>query len=132
MRPDGTVGWDRLLTSVAGVSPLLPLLPVCQDKYNHLVTDKHHKLYSDISDLKDTMIENIDKVLERGEHIDLLVDKSENLNEMSFVFKKNAKRLKDDMWWKNTRLILVIAGIGIFLLYLIISSQCGGMTWPLC
>jgi vesicle-associated membrane protein 7 len=74
----------------------------------------------------------IDQVLERGERIDLLVDKSENLNEMSFVFKKNAKKLKDEMWWKNTRLILIIGGIGLFLLYLIVSSQCGGMTWPLC
>ena len=38
-----------------------------------LVTEKHQKLYGDISSLKDTMVENIDKVLERGERIDLLV-----------------------------------------------------------
>ena len=72
------------------------------------------------------------QVLERGERIDLLVDKSESLNEQSFVFKKNARRLKDDMWWKNTKLILLIGGIGLCLLYLIVSSQCGGVTWPDC
>lgn len=59
------------------------------------------------------MIENIDKVLERGERIDLLVDKSEALNEQSFVFKKNAKKLKDEMWWKNTKMILMFSGVGI-------------------
>lgn len=94
------------------IAVALPSL-LLQDKFNSLVTAKHHKLYSDISDLKDTMVENIDKVLERGERIDLLVDKSENLNEMSFVFKKNAKRVKDDLWWKNTKLILMFSGVGL-------------------
>lgn len=40
-----------------------------------------------------------------------MVDKSENLNELSFVFKKHSKRLKNEMWWRNTKMIAIIAGI---------------------
>lgn len=35
------------------------------------------------------MIENIDRVLERGEKIELLVDKTEQLNQQAFRFEKS-------------------------------------------
>ena len=34
------------------------------------------------------MIENIDRVLERGEKIELLVDKTDRLNQQAFKFEK--------------------------------------------
>lgn len=37
------------------------------------------------------MIENIDKVLERGERLELLVDKTERLNEQAFKFEKSVR-----------------------------------------
>ena len=39
------------------------------------------------------MIENIDRVLERGEKIELLVDKSDRLNQQSFKFEKTVSLL---------------------------------------
>lgn len=35
------------------------------------------------------MVENIDRVLERGERIELLVDKTERLNQQAFKFEKS-------------------------------------------
>lgn len=35
------------------------------------------------------MIENIDRVLERGEKIELLVDKTDRLNQQAFKFEKS-------------------------------------------
>jgi len=113
-------------------TPLHFFLSKQMDKYNHVLTDRHHALYSDINNLKDSLVENIDKVLARGELIDLLVDKSEGLNEQSFVFKRNAKKLKQEMWWKNTKLMLGIGGGALFVVYCIIASSCGGVTWPQC
>ncbi len=146
-----------------GEAPLTAFLVKQLEKYNVLVTETHQKIYGDLSTLKDTMVENIDKVLERGEHIDLLVDKTDSLHESSFVFRKGAQRLKREMWWQNTKLILGMAGGATvsrqtasgekasqgsallltpldtfafarvqFVLYVIISSSCGGMTWPEC
>ena len=35
------------------------------------------------------MLENIDRVLERGERIELLVDKTDRLNSQAFKFEKS-------------------------------------------
>lgn len=37
------------------------------------------------------MIENIDRVLERGERIELLVDKTDRLNQQAFKFEKTVR-----------------------------------------
>lgn len=44
------------------------------------------------------MINNIDKVLQRGEKIDLLVDKTEKLDEMTFVFKVHSREIGMELW----------------------------------
>ena len=38
----------------------------------------------------------IEKVLERGEKIELLVDKTDRLNQTVFKFEKTSKQLKDE------------------------------------
>jgi hypothetical protein len=42
----------------------------------------------------------LDKVLDRQERIELLVDKTEELNQSSIDFKKKSTALKRAMWWK--------------------------------
>ncbi len=46
----------------------------------------------EISEVKSVMVENIDKVLDRGEKIELLVDKTEGLAGDAFRFKKQSTR----------------------------------------
>lgn len=50
-----------------------------------------------------------DKVLERGDRIEILVDKTATLMNQSFKFKEGAKELKCAMWWKNVKLWIIIA-----------------------
>jgi len=112
--------------------PLQTFLTAQLDQTNVAVTDAHQKLYGDIATLKDTMVENIDGLLSRGERIDLLVDRTDALHDSSFQFKRGAQRLRDAMWWKNTKLLMAISGGAACLLYVVISSSCGGLTWPQC
>jgi vesicle-associated membrane protein 7 len=51
------------------------------------------------------MVENIDKVLERGDRIELLVDKTSTIQDNSFRFKKQSRRLRQSMWIKNAKLL---------------------------
>jgi hypothetical protein len=44
--------------------------------------------------VKNVMVQNIEKVLERGERIDILVDKTDTLNQASFAFKKRSTELR--------------------------------------
>lgn len=58
----------------------------------------------EMAEVKSVMVENIDKVLDRGEKIELLVDKTEGLAGDAFRFKKQSSRLKHAMWVKNMKL----------------------------
>jgi vesicle-associated membrane protein 7 len=51
------------------------------------------------------MVENIDKVLERGDRIELLVDKTSTIQDNTFRFKKQSRRLRQAMWMKNAKLL---------------------------
>jgi hypothetical protein len=61
-----------------------------QDFYNtNPSSDNINKVQAQIDTVKDVMIENIDRVLERGERIELLVDKTDRLNQQAFKFEKS-------------------------------------------
>lgn len=73
-----------------------------------------------------------EKVLERGERMDLLVDKTDNLNQQAFQFKKKSTQLKRAMWWKNTKLMIILVVVCIVILYVIVGFACGFPGWQRC
>ncbi|EFJ53256.1 hypothetical protein VOLCADRAFT_54976 [Volvox carteri f. nagariensis] len=88
-------------------------------------SDVISRMQGQLQEVKHIMIENIEKVLERGERLDLLVDKTEGLQQVSLAFRQQARRLKHTLWWKNARLWLVISGATMALIYLIVAMVCG-------
>lgn len=51
------------------------------------------------------MVDNIEKILERGDRIELLVDKTSTMQDGAFHFKKQSKRLRRALWMKNAKLL---------------------------
>ena len=49
-----------------------------------------------------------DRVVDRGEQISLLVDKTDRLDATSLRFRRSSKRVKKKMWWKNAKLWIII------------------------
>jgi len=94
--------------------------------------DRLKKVHGEIEQVKDVMVHNIERVLERGERIELLVDKTDNLTQQAFAFKKRSTALKRSMWWKNTKLLILLVFVIILIIYFIISSACGFPTWEGC
>jgi len=86
--------------------------------------DKINRVKGEIDTAKDVMVKNIDKVLDRGARIEVLVDKTEDLQDQSASFKQKGTKLKRKMWWKNFRLccilicILVSILVGIIMIIL--------------
>jgi len=78
-----------------------------------------------IEDVKGVMVENIEKVLERGEKIELLVDKTDRLNQQAFKFESSSKRLRQAMWWKNARYAAFMIVAGGFLVFFVAGLVCG-------
>ena len=87
--------------------------------------DNISRVRNQLEEVKGVMVQNIEKVLERGEKIELLVDKTDKLNNAAFKFEKQSKRLKNAMWWRNFKMKLMIAFVVLLALYIIIGMACG-------
>ncbi|MCO5604399.1 hypothetical protein L7F22_058564 [Adiantum nelumboides] len=88
--------------------------------------NKLAKVKAQVSEVKGIMMENIEKVLDRGEKIELLVDKSENLRFQADNFQKQGKQLRRKMWLQNMKVKLVVLGIVVLLILIIWLSICHG------
>ena len=79
----------------------------------------------DIDNVKGIMTENIERVLERGERIDLLVNKTDRLGVGAHDFRVRSRGLKRRMWWKNVKLMALLGVVIVFLIYLFVGFGCG-------
>ncbi|KAF8979101.1 hypothetical protein BGZ46_005812 [Entomortierella lignicola] len=94
--------------------------------------DKIKHVQGEIEQVKDVMVHNIERVLERGERIELLVDKTDSLNHQAYAFKKRSTALKRAMWWKNVKLMMTLTAVTIFIIYILICVACGFPFWSSC
>ena len=87
--------------------------------------DAFRNVQREIEDVRGIMTENIERVLERGERIDLLVDKTDRLGGSARDFRMRSKNLRRRMFWKNIRLMVLLGVVCVFLLYLLVGFGCG-------
>mmetsp|Transcript_42488 Transcript_42488/g.76193 ORF Transcript_42488/g.76193 Transcript_42488/m.76193 type:complete len:150 (-) Transcript_42488:280-729(-) len=80
---------------------------------------------TDINEVKGIMVQNIEKVLDRGEKIELLVTRTDALQEESFAFRREARVVRRTFWWKNVRLGAFIGALILLLLYIGLATLCG-------
>jgi hypothetical protein len=66
------------------------------------------------------MRENINKVSQRGERLDSLQDKTDNLAVSAQGFRRGANRVRKQMWWKDMKMRVCLAVCVIVLLIVII------------
>eukprot|EP00428_Durinskia_dybowskii_P069876 CAMPEP_0170390250 /NCGR_PEP_ID=MMETSP0117_2-20130122/19043_1 /TAXON_ID=400756 /ORGANISM="Durinskia baltica, Strain CSIRO CS-38" /LENGTH=174 /DNA_ID=CAMNT_0010646277 /DNA_START=167 /DNA_END=691 /DNA_ORIENTATION=+ len=103
--------------------------PVLRQKiefYNSNPTsDNISKVQAQIDTVKDVMIENIDRVLERGERIELLVDKTDRLNHQAFKFEKTSRTLKNTMYYRKIRNIAILVVFVALIIFFIVAIICG-------
>lgn len=94
--------------------------------------DNIDNLRNQIDEVKDGMIQNIETVLERGEKIELLVDKTDRLNQQAFRFESTSRNLRRHLYWRRVRYIAfgftAVALIG----YFISVFACGGFDYHKC
>ncbi|KAL9234890.1 hypothetical protein vseg_009706 [Gypsophila vaccaria] len=88
--------------------------------------NKLAKVQTQISEVKGVMMENIEKVLDRGEKIELLVDKTESLRSQAQDFRQQGTQMRRKMWLQNMKIKLIVLGIIIALILIIVLSVCGG------
>ncbi|KAI0154234.1 synaptobrevin-domain-containing protein [Xylariaceae sp. FL1272] len=80
-------------------------------------------LQAQIDDTVGVMRDNINKVSQRGERLDALQDKTDNLAVSAQGFRRGANRVRKQMWWKDMKMrMCLIAGIIILLVIIIVPS----------
>ncbi|EPE26690.1 hypothetical protein GLAREA_02603 [Glarea lozoyensis ATCC 20868] len=80
-------------------------------------------LQAQIDDTVGVMRENINKVSQRGERLDSLQDKTDNLAVSAQGFRRGANRVRKQMWWKDMKMrMCLIAGVVILLIVIIVPA----------
>mmetsp|Transcript_206 Transcript_206/g.264 ORF Transcript_206/g.264 Transcript_206/m.264 type:complete len:226 (+) Transcript_206:174-851(+) len=87
---------------------------------------------SQIDDVKGIMVQNIEKVLERGEKIELLVDKTDRLNQQAFRFESSSRSLRRAMYWRKMRCYAALGIAGVVLVIVATATMCGGLDFRHC
>jgi len=96
---------------------------------NEKEVNKIVAIKEELEEVKNVMRINIDKVLERGDKLSTLEEKSASLEADALGFKKRAQELHRSMWCANLRMKLLLAGIVFAIVtavvMVIVFSTCG-------
>lgn len=99
---------------------------VLKNEMDYISSSRIAQLEGEVTEVKGIMTENIEKVLQRGEHLDILQERSSLLENSAATFKVQSTRLKRKMWWQNVKLwILLIVIILVILTVIIVAIVIG-------
>ncbi|KAL7800025.1 synaptobrevin domain-containing protein [Trichoderma ceciliae] len=84
---------------------------------------KTGNLQRQIDETVKVMHENMNKVAQRGQNLDALQDKTNNLAESAQDFRRGANRVRKAMWWKDMKMrVCIVIGIILLLVVIIVPS----------
>ncbi|KAF7531640.1 hypothetical protein G7054_g8679 [Neopestalotiopsis clavispora] len=82
----------------------------------------------EMDDVRGIMTKNIEGLLERGERIDLLVDKTDRLGGSAREFRVRSRGLKRQMWWKNVKLMAMLVFVVVLIILAIVIAVKNAFT----
>lgn len=81
---------------------------------------KIKELQNDVDQLTDVMKTNINKVLERGDTMETLNERSGLLTSRANEFRINSRTIRRKLWWQNLRFQIIIGAVLLTLVVIII------------
>ncbi|KAF3453748.1 hypothetical protein FNV43_RR04189 [Rhamnella rubrinervis] len=88
--------------------------------------DRLNRLKGEMNQVRNVMIDNIEKVLERGDRLALLVEKTTTMQSNSVRFKRQSRRFKNTLWWRNFKLRAALILIVLMVIYVVLALVCHG------
>ncbi|KAI9353825.1 synaptobrevin-domain-containing protein [Obelidium mucronatum] len=82
---------------------------------------KTAQVQAQVNETIGVMQDNIHKVMQRGEAIETLNERSENLASSAETFKTKSKDVRMKMFWQDTKTRLMLGGIALVVIGLIIG-----------
>jgi len=103
-----------------------PIIAGLMETYNTAPpTDELARAQTELNQVKDIMVQNVEQILSRGERIELLVDKTDNMANQATAFRRGARGVRRQMWWKNSKITILGVFVGLVLLWIIVAQFCG-------
>lgn len=102
-----------------------PVLKSKMQYYSTPESDKLSVINQRMDSVKDVMIDNIDKLLESKERVELLVDKTEELTHSAYKFEKQSRNLKNDLWCRGVRNKIIIGVVLLLIVVFVLAMVCG-------
>jgi len=78
-----------------------------------------------LAQVKDIMVQNVEQILSRGERIELLVDKTDTMAGQAWAFRRGARQVRRQQFWRNQKILILSVAVGILFLYIFIAQFCG-------
>jgi vesicle-associated membrane protein 7 len=76
-------------------------------------TDELARAQTELNQVKDIMVQNVEQILSRGERIELLVDKTDTMASQATAFRRGARSVRRQMWWKNSKILALSVLVGL-------------------
>ena len=92
------------------------------------IMSRVNQLREDVEEVKGVMVQNIDKVIDRGERLDDLNERTEQLNSRAGEFQTVGTRLRRKLWWQNVKLWIILIIIIVIILAVIIVAIAVGVS----
>ncbi|OAX39323.1 VAMP/synaptobrevin-like protein [Rhizopogon vinicolor AM-OR11-026] len=88
-------------------------------------TDEIVRAQTELNQVKDIMVQNVEQILSRGERIELLVDKTDTMATQATAFRRGARTVRREMWWKNSKILALCILVALIFLYIFVAQFCG-------
>ncbi|KAG9311408.1 VAMP synaptobrevin-like protein [Chiua virens] len=103
-----------------------PTIAALMHAYNtNPPVDQVARAQAELDHVKDIMVKNVEQILSRGERIELLVDKTDTMATQATAFRRGARTVRRQMWWKNSKIMALTVIVTLLVLYILVAQFCG-------
>lgn len=92
------------------------------------VAGKIQEVKDKMSEVRVVMVNNIARVIDRGERLDDVLVKSDSLASTAQLFKRTATRLRNRMWWQNVKMWIALGAVLLVVVFAVFLAACRGVA----
>ncbi|XP_037049552.1 vesicle-associated membrane protein 3-like [Bradysia coprophila] len=73
-----------------------------------------------VDEVVDIMRQNVQKIVDRGENLAEVDNRTEALRNSAMQFQSHSQKLQQKQWWANTKMKIALGVVGVILIIIII------------
>lgn len=88
--------------------------------------DKVRKVRAAVDEVKNLALDNVDRVIQRGQRIDDIVQATDDLQFQAQGFQRSSRELRNQIWWNSMKGKIIIGGVASLFILLVLFTFFGG------